>query len=243
MLNLALVFNVLRAPTVPMARVACSVGRARTAKQARVHAATVARASTATPMARLLQAPAATVARASTAHPMARLIQAPAETVARASTAHPFSRLIQAPAGTVARASTAHPLARLIHAPAATVPRASTANSVARLVQATASIAPGARGGVKEARSFARHVRVAKRERPAAGDSSVPAPPATVPLLKRRPPLLPRTTERSLSSLGASRVAEPGLYLLANEDAAPSPLTRHWPRPRSRAGISRDAGG
>ena len=71
MLNLALVFNVLRAPTVPMARVAArSVGRARTAEQARVHAPTVPRASSAE-HARVL---APTVPRASTNRIGARVL-------------------------------------------------------------------------------------------------------------------------------------------------------------------------
>ena len=69
MLNLALVFNVLRAPTV-LDLDTRSVGRARTAEQARVHAPTVPRASSAdTP--RVL---APTVPRASTNRIGARVL-------------------------------------------------------------------------------------------------------------------------------------------------------------------------
>ena len=79
-LLLAGTLNVLRARTVQAARsmVAQTVPRARTAEHARVLAPPVPRASTAHPLARLIQATASTVPRASTAHPLARLIQAPA---------------------------------------------------------------------------------------------------------------------------------------------------------------------
>ena len=90
-LLLAGTLNVLRARTVQAARsmVAQTVPRARTAEHARVLAPPVPRASTAHPLARLMQATASTVPRASTAHPLARLIQAPASTVPRARTARP----------------------------------------------------------------------------------------------------------------------------------------------------------
>ena len=84
------------------------------------------------------------------------------------------------------RASTAQRVARLIQATAATVPRASTAQRVARLIQATAATVPRESTNRIRARVLVlTPVRVARRERPAAGDSSVPAPPATLLELRR----------------------------------------------------------
>ena len=205
-LLLAGTFNVLRARTVQLARsmvappvprastaehlvrlvrsalfslVATPVPRASTAEQAQVLAPPVLRASTARTeqevQARLL---ARAVTRASTARTerdsLARVV---ALTVPWASTADP-TRVI---APSVPRGSIVNQ-ARVLLAPskkakgnASPVPRASTARVHPEVL---ALIAPGARGasGAIQARALAPRVRVARRERPSAGDNSVPPP-------------------------------------------------------------------
>ena len=201
-LLLAGTFNVLRARTVQLARsmvappvprastaehlvrlvrsalfslAATPVPRASTAEQAQVLAPPVLRASTARTeqevQARLL---ARAVTRASTARTRARVV---ALTVPWASTADP-TRVI---APSVPRGSIVNQ-ARVLLAPskkakgnASPVPRASTARVHPEVL---ALIAPGARGasGAIQARALAPRVRVARRERPSAGDNSVPPP-------------------------------------------------------------------